>query len=345
MIPFAKMKSELQQTGTVLGGLLMVLLLLLIVSGILLSLFYSAQPEETYQSMLTIMGNPITAFIRNFHVWTSDIFLFTLFLHMTRVALTKPSGRARRYAWWVGVGMLIMVGAEMLLGTFMRGDEEALEAYAHFFIGTTGIVANYMPYTELVTGFFSQHNALFRFFVLHSILLPFSIVSLIVLHGLFAPTFRALMAPWKKVTDAAIRGQLIPQPGFFSAPSVRKMLWLTGIACTLIVALSLLLPAPLLSPPYAGLEVTKPPWWLLWIVAVENVYGLTPIVILPPVLFLIFILIPLFTKDRAGADWGVYIYLVTIAIVISLSFWAAIAPQVAHTEHFVEQQSMETEMH
>ncbi|MDO8557579.1 MAG: cytochrome b N-terminal domain-containing protein [bacterium] len=338
MLTIQKIKSELQQTGTVLGGLLMVLLLLLIVSGIVLSLFYSAQPEETYQSMITIMGNPITAFVRNFHAWASDIFLFTLFLHMTRVALTKPSGKARRYAWWIGVGMLIMVSAEMLIGTFMRGDQEALEAYSHFFIGTTGIVASYMPYTEFVTDFFSQHNALFRFFVLHAVLLPFGIISLIVLHGLFAPTFRALIAPWKKVTDAAIRGQLAPQPGFFSSPSVRKILWLVGVACVAIVALSILLPAPLLSSPYAGLEVTKPPWWLLWVVAIENVWGLTPIVIAPPVLFLIFILIPLFTKDRAGADWGVYIYLIAIAIVISLSFWATLAPQVAHTEHFIEQQ-------
>ena len=84
--------------------------------------------------------------------------------------------------------------------------------------------------------------------------------------------------------------------------------------------------------------MTKPPWWLLWIVALENQWGLTPIVIAPPVLFLIFAIIPLLTKDKAGADKGVYVYLITIAIVISLSFWAAIAPQVAHTEHFMQQQ-------
>lgn len=338
MTTLEKIRSELQQTGTVLGGLLIALLLFLIVSGIVLSLFYSPHPDEVYQSMVAIAGNPIIDFARNFHFWAADVFLFTLFLHMTRVALTKPSGRARRYAWWVGVGMLIMVGAEMLLGTFMRGDEEALEAYAHFFIGTTGIVAGFVPYTELITGFFSQHNTLFRFFILHTIAIPFSIASLIVLHGLFAPTFRAMLAPWRKVTGAAIRGELKPDPGFFSTPSVRKILWLMGIAFLVIVALAFLLPAPLLSTPYAGLEVTKPPWWLLWIVAVENVYGLTPIVILPPILFLIFILIPLFTKNRAGADWGVYIYLVTVAIVISLSFWGALAPQVAHTEHFIQQQ-------
>lgn len=338
MTPFQKLKSELQQTGTVLGGLLMVLLLFLILSGTVLALFYSSQPEETYQSMVTIMGHPLLAFIRNFHFWAADIFLFTLFLHMTRVALTKPSGRARMYAWWVGIGMLILVGAEMLLGTFMRGDQEALEAYSHFFIGTTGIVAKYMPYTGIITDFFSVHAALFRFFILHAIVIPFTLVSLIVLHGLFAPTFRAIMAPWKKITEPTIRGSLDIRP-FFSFPSVRKIIGLTLVALGVIVFLSAVLPAPLLSSPYAGLEVTKPPWWLLWVVALENWWGLTPIVIAPPVLFLIFAAIPLFTKDKSGADKGVYIYLITIAVVVALGFYAAVAPQVAHTEHFMQQQA------
>jgi len=335
MTPFQKLKAELQQTGTVLGGALMVLFVFLIVTGILLAFFYNSRPEDAYQGMVWVASNPYTAFIRNFHFWCADVFLFILFLHMTRVALTKPSGRARRYAWWIGIGLLILTGAEMLLGTFLRGDQEALEAFSHFFVGTTGIVAPYQPSITMVTDFFSANSALFRFFILHGIVVPFTMLSLIVLHGLFAPTFRALIAPWKKVTDSAIRGQILPQPGFFTAPSVRKMFWLSVVALVVITALTLLLPAPLLTSPYGGMEVTKPPWWLLWIVALENWWGLTPIVIAPPVLFLIFAIIPFLTKDKPGADLGVYVYLVTIAIVIALGFYASVAPQVAHTEQFI----------
>ncbi|MDP3963274.1 MAG: cytochrome b N-terminal domain-containing protein [bacterium] len=338
MNTFQKIKSELQQTGTVLGGLLLVLFILLTVSGIVLSLFYDPSPESVYQSMVRIMGNSLLAFVRNFHFWAADLFLFVMFMHMTRVALTKPSGRPRRYAWWIGTGMLILIGAEMLLGTFLRGDEESLEAYSHFFIGTTGIVAKYMSLATIATDFFSQHSALFRFFILHAVVVPFTIMGLVVMHGLFAPTFRAILAPWKKISDAAIRGQLTPQPGFWQSPSVRKILWLALIAFGIIVLLALTLPAPLLSQPYGGLEVTKPPWWLLWVVALENWWGLTPIVIAPPVLFAIFAIIPFLTKDKPGADMGVYVYLTTIAIVIALGFYAAVAPQVAHTEMFIQQQ-------
>src|SRR3989338_6583040 len=335
LLALKNLKSELQQTGMILGGLLLTLLFFTVVSGIILALFYNTQPEETYRSVLAITENPFTAFIRNFHYWATDLLIFTLFLHITRVALTKPSGKPRRYAWWIGVGLLILVSAEMLIGTVLRADQESLEAYSHFFLGVTGIVAAYIPFISVVADFFSAHTALFRFFIFHVVVIPFSILSLIILHGLFAPTFRALIAPWKKVSDAAIRGELKPRAGALT-PSLRKLAWLAGIALFLIALLSLTLPAPFLTEPYAGVEVTKPPWWLLWVYALENIWGLAPLAVAPPILFGIFALIPLLTKDRAGADKGVYLYLITIAVLIVLSFYAAIGEQVPHTEHFVE---------
>src|SRR3989338_9301402 len=182
-----KLTLELRQVSIVLGGLLVLFFLTLITTGILLSFFYNPQPEETYRSMTAIVENPTTSFIRNLHFWTADLFLFMLFLHMTRVALTKPSGKPRRYAWWIGIGLLIMVSAEMLIGTFLRADHESLEAYSHFFLGVTGIVAAYIPFISVVADFFSAHTALFRFFIFHVVVIPFSILSLIILHGLFAP--------------------------------------------------------------------------------------------------------------------------------------------------------------
>ena len=294
LLALKNLKSELQQTGMILGGLLLTLLFFTVVSGIILALFYNTQPEETYRSVLAITENPFTAFIRNFHYWATDLLIFTLFLHITRVALTKPSGKPRRYAWWIGVGLLILVGSEMLLGTFLRGDQESIEAYTHFFLGTTGVVASYLPFVTVITDFFSGHTALFRFFIFHAVVVPFGILSVIVIHGLFAPSFRAMIAPWKKMSDATIRGELKPQPGFWRTPSVRKMGMLTLVALVVIIVLSLLLPAPLLSEPHGGMEVTKTPWWILWVVAVENIYGLNGMLIPPPLPFFLFSAVPFF---------------------------------------------------
>lgn len=329
------LRSELQQTGMILGGLLMMLLIFTIVSGIFLALFYNSQPEETYNSVVLIAGNPYTAFIRNFHYWATDLLIFTLFVHMTRVALTKPTGTPRRYAWWLGVTLLIMVGVEMLLGTYLRGDQESIEAYSHFFLGTTGVMADYLPFVTVITDFFSGHMALFRFFVFHAVIVPLGIFSVIVFHGLFAPSFRAMIVPWKKISDSTIRGQLRPQPGFFNTPSVRKLGFLTLGAFILITVLSLFLDAPLLSAPHGGMEVTRTPWWLLWVVAVENMFGLDAILFTPVVFFAALIAIPFFTKDRPGPDLGVYIYICAIVVVLALGYFAALSPQVAHTEEFM----------
>lgn len=327
---FTRIKLELMQTGIILGGVVLSLLIFSLGSGVLLSFFYNPNPAETYYSMAVIAANPVKAFIRNFHFWSSDLLLFVLFLHLTRVALTKPSGKMRRYAWWVGVGLFIMIFAQMLIGTFLRGDQEAYEAYSHFFIGTTVIVSKYIPFITLITDFFSDNAAMFRFFIMHAVLLPIGITLLIVAHGFLAPTFRALTAPFKNIAVAQT-------PGIFSNHSIKRLLRVSCIAFFAVVVLSALLPAPLLSRPYDGIEVTKPPWWLLWVVALENTWGLTAIVIAPPLLFLIFALIPFFTKDGEGADFGVYLYLITLFIVIALSFWANLAPQTAHTEMFMEE--------
>ena len=340
IIAFKHLKSELEQTGALLGGLLIMLLFFTAASGVFLALFYNTQPEETYRSMIAIMDNPFTAFLRNFHYWSADLLIFSLFLHITRVALTKPSGKPRRYAWWIGTGLLMLVGAEMLLGTFLRGDQESIEAYTHFFVSTTGIVANYLPFITVVTDFFSGHMTIFRFFIFHAVIVPFGILSVVVFHGLFAPSFRALIAPWKKVSDATIRGQLTPQPGFFSTPSVKKLGILTLVALLVIIVLSLTLPAPLLSSPHGGMEVTKTPWWILWVVSLENIYGLNALLVAPTIFFAVFAAVPLFTKDRSGADLGVYIYLIAMAIVLSLGFWGAFAPQVPHTEMFMGDMKM-----
>ena len=333
--------GNIRQLTVVMGGLMLALLIFLLGSGIALSLFYNPQPELTYKSMVDIVEHPAKSFIRNFHYWSSDLLLLVLILHMTRVALTKPSGKPRRYAWWIGTGLLFFIGLEALLGTFLRGDHESTEAYSHFFLGVTGIAANYFPFVNIITDFFSGHTALFRFFIAHAVLMPATLAFVLVLHGLFAPTFRALLHPWKKVSDAALRGESTLRSGFFSSPSVKKVGMLIVLAFVVITVLSFILPAPFYSQPYSGIEVSKPAWWLLWIYALENVWGLAPLVFAPAVLFAVFVGIPFFTKDRIGADLGVYIYLVTFSVLTALALWAAFAPPVAHTEHFMNVQQDE----
>jgi len=334
-----KIQLSARQASMVLGGLLIILLLFLIISGILLSLFYNPAPERAYESMFTISNSGFMSLVRNFHYWSSDALLFIIFLHMTRVALTKPSGKARRYAWWIGVGLLMLVGTEMLVGTFLRADQESYEAYTHFFLGTNAIVAKYFYIVTAFANFFSESSALLRFLIVHAILLPLGIFALISLHGLFAPSFRGMLSPFKKITEGTIRGNATPPKDFWKHPIIQRLLLLTGVTFLIILVLSIVLPAPLYPAPYSNVEVTKPPWWLLWVVALENQWGLGAIVLAPPILFGIFAIIPFFAKDKPGIDKSILIYATTVAVVIALSYWAAVAPQKAHTEHYAPGES------
>ncbi len=331
-----KYKPQLQHASLLLGGLLLVAFVILLFSGVILSLFYDPTPQGAHESMGAIVASGGTAFIRNLHFWAADAFLFILFLHFTRVALTKPSGRARRIAWLFGIILFLLVSAEMLAGTFLRGDQEAYEAYSHFFLGTSGIVAAYFPPAQILVDFFSGNTALFRFFIIHAVLIPITIAVFFLMHALFAPTVRSLFLPFKKITDATIRGSLKTE-GFTKTPAVKKLAIMTFLLFAALLVLSFFYDAPLLASPYAGLEVTKPPWWLLWIVALENNLGLIAIIFAPVVLFGAFAAIPFFSKDKPGADLGTYIYIIAVVLVLLLGFWGVLGPQVAHTEHFMQE--------
>ncbi|HSE35542.1 MAG TPA: cytochrome b N-terminal domain-containing protein [Candidatus Paceibacterota bacterium] len=327
--------ARVRQSGVIIGGVLLVLLLLSFASGIVLAFFYNPSPAGVYESMRTIVGVPLLAFIRNIHYWSSDLLVFLLFLHMTRVAITKPTGRARKYAWWFGVAFLFVIGIEMTIGRFLRADQEAFDAYTHFFLGTSGIVAGYIPFAADIANAFSGSTALFRFFILHAVAIPVGIVALALVHYLFAPTFRSMVYPMKKAAESS------PTPNapsgwkrLMAFPSMRNLLGLSGSAIAIVLTLSLIAPAPFFPSPFAGLEVTKPSWWIMWIVALENVWGLMPILLAPPVLFLALLAVPVYTKDRPGPDLGTAIYGLSVAVILVLGMWATNAPQVAHTEHF-----------
>lgn len=330
--------TRIRQMGVVIGGVLLLLLIGSFVSGIVLSFFYVPSPDGVYQSMQMIVGVPLLSFIRNFHYWSSDLLVFLLFLHMTRVALTKPTGQSRKYAWWFGVVFLFVIGIEMTIGRFLRADQEAYDAYTHFFLGTSGIVAGYVPFAADIANFFSHETALFRFFILHSVVIPVGIVALALVHYIFAPTFRSMVFPMKKALEGSSSAASAPAPSrwkrLLAFPSMRNLLALSGSVLLVVCTLSILVPAPFFPSPFAGLEVTKPSWWIMWIVALENVWGLMPILLAPPVLMLALLLVPVYTKDRPGPDLGTALYAGSIAVILVLGMWATNAPQVAHTEHF-----------
>ena len=69
-----------------LGGLSFTAFLILIISGILLALYYTPEPNNAYNSIIFIEENVSGGkYIRNLHRFASNTFLVLIFLHILRV--------------------------------------------------------------------------------------------------------------------------------------------------------------------------------------------------------------------------------------------------------------------
>ena len=97
---------------------------------------------------------------------------------------------------------------------------------------------------------------------------------------------------------------------------------------------SLVLPAHLGYPAVEGVEITKPPFFFLWIYALENLFGMKALVFGPPFLYLLLFLPPILDRkestlphDRKGilsVGFGFLLLLLALAI------YAWLAPAQQH---------------
>ncbi|MDP3970616.1 MAG: cytochrome b N-terminal domain-containing protein [bacterium] len=237
--------KHLHQASFVLGGMVLSMLVLITVTGMILSFLYMPFPELAHDSMKAIVNGSVTSFIRNVHFWASDIFIVVLIVHLSRILFTKVSDKSKRIAYWIGLVMLALVFTEMLFGTFLRSDQEAYEAYAHFWVGAKNML-----------------------------------------------------------------------PQFFE-PVITFVLALTATA-------------PFMERPYGTLEITKPPWYLLWVYGLENIWGMKMIVLSPLIVGIILIVLPFLSKREKKIDTSIIVYICIIISISILTMYAALSGEISH---------------
>nr|YP_009485680.1 cytochrome b [Saldula burmanica]AVZ00816.1 cytochrome b [Saldula burmanica] len=167
-----------------LGSLLSMCLMIQIVTGLFLSMHYTANTEMAFSSVIHICRDVNYGWlIRNLHANGASLFFMCLYLHV---------GRGMYYGsyklimtWYVGVMMLMLIMGTAFLGYVLPWGQMSMW-------GAT-VITNLMsaiPYigNDLVKwlwGGFSVDNAtLTRFFTLH-FLLPFMIIMMTIIHLLF----------------------------------------------------------------------------------------------------------------------------------------------------------------
>lgn len=167
-----------------LGSLTIVLFMVQAFTGMLLAFYYEPSPEGAYQSTDFIQYElPLGWLIRGIHHWGASMMVLVVVLHMLRVYLYGAYKRPRELTWIFGVVMLLLVVTFGFTGYLLPWDQKAYWAtkIGTNMAGTVPFIGDWLM--RFMRGGAEMGQAtLTRFYAVHMLLLPGTLVLLIAVH-------------------------------------------------------------------------------------------------------------------------------------------------------------------
>jgi quinol-cytochrome oxidoreductase complex cytochrome b subunit len=245
--------------GTITG---IILIFLVIPSGIIITFFYMPTSTQAYSSVEAMTRQPILAFFRNLHNWSSEIFMFLSLLHAARAVSTRTFLGKRKLIWVLGALAIVAGWVGFLSGTFMRADQEALEGFEHMMYSFTLV-----PLGNFISEFFSGEYTMMKLTALHIGVTVFILGVTLALHVLMRKVHVLVTGRWKKalVYSVVLTLFMVVQSVAMEAPFIR------GLGN---------------GPTISGIEATKPPWPIYFLIQGENWFGANAMVIILAVAFI-----------------------------------------------------------
>ena len=308
-------------------------------TGILLMVYYKPTPDQAYASIKEIHYIvPTGRMIRNLHRWSAHGMVVVVFLHMARVFYTGSYRRPREFNWFVGILLLALTLALSFTGYLLPWDQLAYWAIT---IGVNiasspreltdalGLTQHFDPggmIRRLLLGANSVGaEALIRFHLLHVMVLPIFLFSLLGVHfwrirkdgglsrpetpdtdeseGFFAKSpdkTYGLMAVVRGRSEAVGKG---PENTVSSWPTlfVAEMAILMA-ATALVLALSLAFDAPLkeIANPAVPENPAKAPWYFLGLQELVSYSAFMGGIGIPIIVLIGLILIPYLDREKGG---------------------------------------------
>lgn len=181
-----------------LGGLALATFIILTVTGLLLMFYYVPSTERAFEDIV-FLGNRVFLgrLLRNLHRWAAHAMVIAVFLHMCRVFYTGSYKPPRQFNWVVGVVLFILTLLLSYTGYLLPWDQ-----LSYWGINVGVNLTNYVPVLGAPLRFLLLgadtigQNALLRFYVLHTILLPLVVTVLVAVHF------------WRVRKDGGISGPL-----------------------------------------------------------------------------------------------------------------------------------------
>jgi len=290
-----------------LGIILGFLFLIMLFTGVILMVYYTPSVETAYQSVKDIVNVvPGGRIIRNMHRWASQGMVIVVFLHLLRVFYTGSYLGNRSLNWVIGVVLLIITLLSNFSGYLLPWDQLAywavtigsnIAASARELTDLLGITNAFDPggflKKLLIGGEIVGQPALSRFFALHVIFLPLSMLILLGIHFWRIRKDGGLSRPVQYANDKGSTNKWYAWP---------VLMW-TELALLLLVVVMVLFIAILADAPLQEManpsfpeNPAKSPWYFLGIQELVS-YSAFAGGLLIPVLYLVFLFsIPY--KDR-----------------------------------------------
>jgi len=294
--------------GTVTG---LILIVLVIPSGIIITFYYMPTSTEVYGSVEYMTAQPVLAFFRNLHNWSSEFFIWLLLLHAARTVSTRTYLGKRKFIWLAGVVASVIGWVAFLSGTFMRGDQEALEGFIHMMYSFTLFSGG-----SFISDFFSGEFTLIRLTVVHIIATVFIMAVFLTMHVLMRRVHVLVTHHWKKsvVYTGVLTVFMVIQSILMEAPFIRGLAGISSVS---------------------GVEYTKPPWPIYFLIQGENWFGADAMVAILAVVFIPAIIFPyalgiLPLSNNQKILTGEITAYAGIFLLILVSYIAAAGPIQAH---------------
>ena len=305
-----------------LGGLTLITFVLMVATGIYLTQYYNPDPAFAHESVRNIITSGSAGkFIRSFHYWGAMAMIVLVGLHLLRVFVSGSFKRPREANWLFGVVLAGITALLFFTGTVMKWDQESLEALEHNIeigklLGRFGFWFSPTFGTPLLT----------RLFVVHIAVLPFLFTIVVAIHLMLVKRLKMAPSPFRKGPE--------PEP---TRPFTKHLAELGALALVLIgilTILAVLAPPPHGPAPIEGIEITKPPWPLLWVYPIEDWVGVAGILWATLTIFLMLFLVPFVDRTperhpRKRLPMMIAAGVVVVTI-IGLIVYAAVQPVASH---------------
>lgn len=308
------------------GGITVSAFLILGLSGAYLTQFYNPAIDKAHDSILASTANvPLFDFTRSLHFWVANLVVFLLLLHVIRVFITGSYKKPRRLTWLTGVSLLFVTVTYIFVGSVLKWDQEAVEAFGHV-QESIGLFGVQIGLTNAGVPVMTQ------LYAWHITILYFLLLGLLSVH-LFLIKARGISPKPEKEAVAAVTAD---QGKSSFLLHLRR---LTGFSLLFLVLASLLaiaIPAPIGHPGVLEQEVTRPLWMFWPFYGLEDIFGLKGLVWGMVGFFAILALVP-FIDRSPYINWAkrkliLSFGFVFLAVVVGLGVYSRLQPGEAHIE-------------